>query len=206
MANIKFLPKFFLKKEMLARGVRTNGASRKDQWKDASLYLRRCCVKSASQEVVREVAKRLLLVEGNEERGMTLLKNPPFTDQVYQGKYETSVREPRSRSRNRVRPNYGLNDVRAKLLENQLLKHHIDPLVHRGQQIKTILQLDAEAMKRVSSKEDTAKMDTEDNSYAESCIPDERNDGVLDTLRAKFRAAFGAFKGAFCCCFRPRCL
>ena len=204
MANIKFLPKFFLKKEMLSRGVRTNGASRKDQWKDASLHLRRWCVKSASQEVVREVAESLL-EENCEERALTLLKNPPFSDQVFQGKYETYVGEPRSRSMNRVRPIYGLNDVRSELLENQLLKHHIDPQIPRAQQVKTILQLDAEAKTRVSSKEDTSKMDTEDNSYADSSIPDERNNGVLDTLSARFRAAFGVFMGAFCCCFRPRC-
>ena len=203
MANKKFSPKSILKREMQARGWRTNGASREDLWRDATLDLRRWCVKTASQAVVSKVAERL--AEHAEERALTLLKNPPFSDQVYQGKYETYVGEPRSRSRNRVRPIYGLNDVRSELLENQLLKHHIDPQIPRAQQVKTILRLDAEAKTRVSSKEDTSKMDTEDNSYADSSIPDERNNCVLDTLSARFRAAFGVFMGAFCCCFRPRC-
>ena len=202
MANEKFSPKFILEKEMLGRGWCTNGARRKDLWRDATLDLRRWCVTTASQAVVSKVAEGLL-EEHDEMRALTLLKNPPFTDQVYQGKYETFVEEPRSRSRDRVRPTYGLNDVRLELLENQLLKHHIDPLMPRAQQVKTILRLDAEVKRRVSSKEDTAKINTEDDSYA---IHDECNNGVLNTLRAKFRAAFGAFKGAFCCCFRSRCL
>ena len=121
MANEKFSPKFFLEREMQARGRCTNGASRKDLWRDASLYLRIWCVKSASQEVVREVAESLL-EENCEERALTLVKNPPFANQVYRGKYETSVGEPYSLSRDWVRPTYGMNDVRSDLLWNQLLK------------------------------------------------------------------------------------
>ena len=194
MANKRFSPKSILKREMQARGWRTNGASREDLWRDATLDLRRWCVKTASQAVVSKVAEKL--AERDEDRALTLLKNPPFTDHVYQGKYETFVGEPPSRSRNRVRPIYGMSEVRSELLENQLLKHNIDPQMPRAQQVQTILRLDAEV---------TAKMDTEDNSYADSSIPDERNNGVLDTLHSRFRAAFGAFMGAFCCCFRPRC-
>ena len=104
---------------MLARGRCTNGASRKDLWRDTSLYLRRWCVKSASQAVVQEMAKSL--VESDEEHALLLLRNPPFTDQVYQGKYKTFVGAPPSRSRDRVRPIHGLNDIMSDLLENQLL-------------------------------------------------------------------------------------
>ena len=203
MANKKFSPKSILKREMQTRGWRTNGARREDLWRDATLDLRRWCVKTASQAVVSKVAEKL--AEHDEERALTLLKNPPFSDQVYQGKYKTFVGDPPSRSRNRVRPVYGMSEVRSELLENQLLKHDIDPRMPRAQQVKTILQLDAEAKTRVSSMEDTANMDTEDNSYADSSNPAEYNDGVLDTLRTKFRAAFSVFMGAFCCCFRPRC-
>ena len=195
---------------MLARGRCTNGASRKDLWRDASLYLRRWCVKSASQAVVREMAKSL--VEYDEERALILLKNPPFTDQVYQGKYKTFVGAPPSHSRDRVRPIHGLNDVMSDLLENQLLKHHVDPLMTRAQQVETILRLDAESETRNNqddisvvfeedlcsiSKEDTARIDTEDNSYTDSSTPAEHIEGVLDIL-CWIRCSIWCFHGCFC--------
>ena len=95
----------------------------------------------------------------------------------------------------------------------------------RAQQVETILRLDAEAKTRnnqedisvvfeedlcSTSKEDMARIDTEDNSYTDSSTPAEHNDGVLDTFCAGLDAAFGAFMGAsayyaeqcMCCCFR----
>ena len=130
-------------------GGGTKGCSRNALWRDASLDKRRWCVKSASQEVVKEVASGIL-AEYGKERVLPLLKNPPFTNEVYRGKYETFVGEPPSRSRDRVRPIYGPNDVVSELLRNQLLKHHINPLMPRVQQVETIQRQDAEAKTKVS--------------------------------------------------------
>ena len=158
-------------------------------------------MKSASQEAVREVAESLL-EENCEERALTLVKNPPFANQVYRGKYETSVGEPHSLSRDRVRNTYGMNDVRSDLLWNRLLKYNIDPRMPKTEQVKTIQRLAAKTrvsgrkkdrMRKYGSSQPRALTGTKDllatssdienpASYTDPNIPDEYNDGVLGTV------------------------
>ena len=210
MANEKFQPKSILVKELLGVGA-TNGASLDDLWKNASLKEKRWCVKTASQEIIREVAGRLEAEHGK-ERVLLLVKNPPFTKQVYRGKYKTFIGEPPSFSRERVRPSSTLNDTTEILLRNHLLRNEIDPLMPRAQQAEALRQLEGDTVPRVSARRpssysterSTSAVFKEDLSTAikdhlAPCpytdIAEEYYDDVLDIVAAAFDDAFGPYQG-----------
>ena len=152
-ANEKFSPKRILEKEFLA-GMDTNGASLDDLWKDAPLWKKQWCVWSASQAVLSEVTGQLLEEHG-EEQIAPLLQNPPFTDEVFPGKYEAST----SLTRERVRSTCPLNEATDIPLHNRLLRSDIDPLTRRAQQVEALLQLEGGTEFRVSTS-----CSTKDNS------------------------------------------
>ena len=157
-ANEKFLPKCILEKEFLV-GKDTNGTSLDDRWKDAPLWKKQWCVWSASQAVLFEVTGQLMEERG-EERMAPLLQNPPFTDEVFPGKYETCIMEPPTTlTRERVRSTCSLNEAKEILLHNRLLRRDIDPLMPRGQQVEALLQLEGGTEFRGSTS-----CSTEDNS------------------------------------------
>ena len=210
MANENFQPKSILVKELLGVGA-TNGASLDDLWKNASLKEKRWCVKTAAQEIVREVAGRLEAEHGK-ERMLLLVDNPPFTKQVFRGKYKTLIGEPPSFARERERATSGLNDTAEILLRNRLLRRKVDPLMPRAQQVEDLLQLEGNAGFRISAsrhgsnstKSDTFAVSKKDLSttirdhlapYPNTDIDEEYYDDVLDIVAAAFEDAFGPYQG-----------
>ena len=171
-ANEKFSPKCILEKEFLA-GMDTNGTSLDDLWKDAPLWKKQWCVWSASQAVLFEVTGQLLEERG--EEGMApLLQNPPFTDEVFPGKYETCIMEPPTTpTRERVRSTCSLNEAKEILLHNRLLRRDIDPLMPRAQRVEALLQLEGGTEFRVSTS-----CSTEDNSGDTAGIKDTASAGI----------------------------
>ena len=171
-ANEKFSPKCILEKEFLA-GMDTNGTSLDDLWKDAPLWKKQWCVWSASQAVLFKVTGQLLEERG-EERMAPLLQNPPFTDEVFPGKYETCIMEPPTTlTRERVRSTCSLNETKEILLHNRLLRCNVDPLMPRGQQVEALLQLEGGTEFRVSTS-----CFTEDNSDDTAGIKDTASAGI----------------------------
>ena len=171
-ANEKFSPKCILEKEFLA-GMDTNGTSLDDLWKDAPLWKKQWCVWSASQAVLFEVTRQLLEERG-EKRIAPLLQNPPFTDEVFPGKYETCIMEPLTTlARERVRSTCSLNETKEILLHNRLLRRDIDPLMPRAQQVEALLQLEGGTEYRVSTS-----CSTEDNSDDTAGIKDTASAGI----------------------------
>ena len=165
-ANEKFSPKCILEKEFLA-GIDTNGTSLDDLWKDAPLWQKQWCVWSASQAVLFGATGQLLEERG-EKRIAPLLQKPPFTDEIFPGKYETCIMEPPTTlTRERVRSTCSLNETKEILLHNRLLRRDIDPLMPRAQQVEALLQLEGGTEFRVSTS-----CSTEDNSDDTAGIKD----------------------------------
>ena len=150
-ANEKFSPKRIMEKEFLA-GMDTNGASLDDLWKDAPLWKKQWCVWSASQAELSEVTGQLLEERG-EEQIAPILQNPPFTDEVFPGKYEASTSLTRERAR------CPLNEASEIPFHNRLLRRDIVPLMPKAQQVEALLQLEGGTEFRVSTS-----CSTEDNS------------------------------------------
>ena len=158
--------------EFLA-GMDTNGASLDDLWKDAPLWQKQWCVWSASQAVLSEVTGQLLEEHG-EEQIAPLLQNPPFTDEVFPGKYETCIGEASTTlTRERARSTCPLNETTEILLHNRLLRSDIDPLMPIAQQVEALLQLEGGTEFRVSTS-----CSTEDNSDDTAGIKDTASAGI----------------------------
>ena len=151
----------------------TNGTSLDDLWKDAPLWKKQWCVWSASQAVLFEVTGQVLEERG--EEGMAPpLQNPPFTDEVFPGKYETCIMEPPTTpTRERVRSTCSLNEAKEILLHNRLLRRDIDPLMPRAQQVEALMQLEGGTEFRVSTS-----CPTEDNSDDTAGIKDTASAGI----------------------------
>ena len=178
-ANEKFSPKCILEKEFLA-GMDTNVTSLDYLWKDAPLWKKQWCVWSASQAVLFEVTGQLLEERG-EERMAPLLRNPPFTDEVFPGKYETCImKPPTTLTRERVRSTCSLNETKEILHHNRLLRRDIDPLMPRAQQVEALLHLEGGTEFRVSTS-----CSTEDNS--------DDTAGIKDTASAGIKAPIGRY-------------